>query len=119
MKKIIFIISFLLVIGHGAVYAEEANETMKEQEESLGISDFIKEAQSYTKDTFKDADLKSIYDSAISGEIEIPGLVNSILNLIGDEVLNTIRTLGYILIIIVIHGIIKSISDGMGNRRNW
>ncbi len=119
MKKIIFIISFLLAIQSGAVYATETNETMKEQEESLGISDFIKEAESYTKDTFKDTDLESIYNSAISGEIEIPGLLNSILNLVGDEVLNTIKTLGYILIIIVIHGIIKSISDGMGNRRNW
>lgn len=119
MKKIIFIIAFLLAIGHETVYATETNETMKEQEESLGISEFIKEAESYTKDTFKDTDLNNLYKNAISGEIEIPGLLNSVLSLVGDEVLNTIKTLGYILIIIVIHGIIKSISEGMGNRRNW
>lgn len=119
MKKIIFIISFLLAIGYGGVYATEAtNETMKEQEESLGISEFIKEAENYTKETFQDTDLSYIYKSAISGEVEIPCLLDNILNLAFKEVASTIRTLGYILIIIVIHGIIKSISDGMNNRRN-
>ena len=49
MKKVIFIISFLLAIGYfGKVYAFETNEILKEQEETFGISEFIKESEKYT-----------------------------------------------------------------------
>lgn len=120
MKKIIFIIFFILAILYSSnVYAIEANETMKEQEEALGISGFIKEAENYTKDTFSDIDISSIYESAISGNIETKGIFNAIIKLAGTEVLNTLKILGYILVIIVIHGIIKSISDGIDNRSCW
>lgn len=94
MKKIIFIISFLLVIQcENFVYATETNETMKEQEEILGISDFLQETEKYTKDTFTDTSLNTIYDNAISGEMDINGIFGVILKLAGDEILNTIKTL--------------------------
>ncbi len=35
--------------------------------------------------------------------------------MLGGEVTKTITSLGYILIIIIIHSIVKSISEGMGN----
>lgn len=118
MKKLIFIISFLLAIQYGGNVYAETNETLKLQEETLGISGFIKETEKYTKDTFSDVDLNSIYEDALSGTINKSGMLNSILKLLGKEVANTLKTLGYILVIIIIHGIIKTISEGMGNRRS-
>lgn len=116
MKKLIFIISFLLAIIYSSpVYAESTNETLKEQEETLGISDFIAEASSYTKDNFQDIDLGTMYKSAISGNINTEGILNGVLKIAGDEVQNTLRTLGYILIIVIVHSIIKNISEGLGN----
>lgn len=116
MKKLIFIISFLLTILYSVpVYAMDVDETIKTQEEALGISGFIKEAGNYTKEVFEDLDLNSVYKDAISGEINTEGLLNSILKIAGGEVQNTIRTLGYILIIVIIYSIIKNISEGMGN----
>ncbi len=116
MKKLIFIISFLLAIGYGATVYADTNDTIKEQEESFGIAEFIKEAENYTKETFSDIDVNSVYESAISGNLDTSGMLSSIFKLAGKEVAKTLRTLGYILIIIVIHGIIKSISEGTGNR---
>lgn len=116
MKKIIFIISFLLAICYTTnIYASETNEVLEEQEKSLGISSFLKEAESYTKDTFQSTSITSMYQDAISGNIEAKGLAGSILKLLGSEVVKTIRSLGYILIIIIVHSIIKNISEGLGN----
>ena len=94
MKKIIFIISFFLAILYGSVvYGAETNETIKGQEEALGISEFLQEAEKYTKETFSDMNLSDIYESAISGNMNMNGIVSTILKLAGDETLNTIRTL--------------------------
>ena len=118
MKKLIFIISFLLAIQYGGKVYAETNETLKLQEEALGISGFIKETEEYTKDTFSDINLNSIYENALTGNLNTSGIANTILKIAGKEVSNTIRTLGYILIIVIIHGIIKNISEGLGNRRS-
>lgn len=94
MKKVIFIIFFLLAMQYGnCVYAIETNETLKTQEETLNISEFIKESENYTKDTFSDIDLNTIYKSAISGNIDMNGILSIVLKLIGNETLNTIKTL--------------------------
>ncbi len=42
-------------------------------------------------------------------------MLNGVLKILGSEVTKTITNLGYILIIIIIHSIIKSINEGMGN----
>ena len=57
-----------------------------------------------------------MYENALSGNINTNGIVNSIFKLAGKELASTLKTLGYILIIVIIHGIIKTISEGMGNR---
>ena len=94
MKKIIFIISFLLTIEcSNFVYGAETNETLKDQVEALEISDFLQEAESYTKDTFSELDINDIYKNAISGNLNVNGIVKAILKLVGSETLNTIKTL--------------------------
>lgn len=116
MKKILFIISFMLAIIYSQpIYAEDINDVLKEQEETLGIADFITEASSYTKDTFQDIDLSTMYKNAISGNINTKGILNSAFKIAGREVQNTIKTLGYILIIVIVHSIIKNITEGLGN----
>ena len=75
MKKLIFIISFWLAIQYTIpIFRSNTNETIKTQEEQLGISEFIKEAESYTKGSFEDIDLKSIYKNAIKGNISAEGI---------------------------------------------
>ena len=88
------------------------NETIKEQEESLGISRFLNQAEKYTKETFEDIEMKDLYKNALSGKTNVTGLMGSLIKIFGDEILKTIRSIGYILIIIIIHSVIKSISEG-------
>lgn len=116
MKKITFIAIFLIIILISNVtYGTDTEEVIKEQEQSLGISGFIKEAEKYTKEGFDDIDVNTLYKNALSGNVDTKGFAGSILKLLGSEVTKTITSLGYILIIIIIHSIIKSISEGLGN----
>lgn len=116
MKKIIIIIFFLItVLNTDIVKAVEKEEIIKAQEEELGISGFVTNSQKYTDEAFEDINIKDIYKDALSGKINKKGILGGILKIFGGETLKTIKNLGYILIIIVIHSIIKSISEGMGN----
>lgn len=118
MKKIILIVIFLLsVLNLGVVYAAETNEIIDDQEKTLGISGFIKQAQEYTEEVFEDVNIGNLYKDALSGNISTDGIVSGILKLLGSEVTKTIVSLGYILVIIIIHAIIKSISEGIGNNQ--
>ena len=118
MKKIILIVIFLMtILNFNVIYGAETNEIIDEQEETLGISGFIKQAQEYTSEAFEDMNISTLYKDALSGNISTNGIVSGILKILGSEVTKTITSLGYILIIIIIHSIIKSISEGMGNNQ--
>lgn len=92
------------------------SDIIESQKESLDISNFITEANEYTKDVFSDTDVGQLLDSAISGKINNKKIMLSIWNLFGEEFTSCITTIGSIIIIIVIHSVIKSISDGLENK---
>lgn len=92
------------------------NEIINSQKENLNISDFIKEAEKYTKDSMPGVDLNDLLSTAISGNIDNSKLLNIFWRLIGKEVLNSAGVLASIIVIVVIHGILKSISDGLENK---
>lgn len=94
---------------------EVLDEIINEQKSTLNISAFIKEANEYTKNTFPDLDTSEILASAITGKVDNQGIFNKILNLIGEEVLLTIRLLAMILAVIVIVSIVKTIAENLEN----
>lgn len=120
MKKIIIILVLLIIFIPNIVYA--TNETISEediiksQQETLGISSFIDEADKYTKDVYEDIDMGELFSSAISGNIDNETIVKSILNRLGGEAFDAITVLVSVIVIIVIHSILKSISDGLENK---
>ena len=120
MKKIIIILFLLIIFIPNIVCAE--NETVSEesiiesQQETLGINSFIEEADKYTKDIYEDIDIGDLFSSAISGNIDNETIIKSILNNLGGEVLDAITILVSIMVIIVIHSILKSLSDGLENK---
>lgn len=118
MKKIILVIVFLLsVLNSGVIYGAETNEILEEQEETLGVSGFIKQAQKYTNEAFDEIDISTLYKNALTGNINANGITKAIFKVLSSEVTKTIVSLGYILVIIILHSIIKSISEGMGNKQ--
>ena len=80
--------------------------------EILGINE-IKWAG--TGEFFEGIDINSMLNSAIKGNIDNNTLYKKIINLLGKEVKTGIKSLVSILIIIVIHSILKSISENFQN----
>lgn len=116
MKKviIIFITVVSVIIPMSKVYANN-NVTIEGQQEEFGIQDFIKNSKQYTGDFFENIDIKQVFNDAINGKIDNSTLLKRILNLLGTETTTSIKTITSIIVIIVIHSILKSISDNLEN----
>ena len=121
MKKKVFLIliATLLLLTIltpiNSVHAANENETIEEQQEEFKIQDFIKNSKEYTGEFFEDIDINEILNGAIKGEVDNSTLLKKILNLLGSEVINNIKAIVSILTIIVIHSILKSISESLEN----
>ena len=113
IRKIIIIFILILNIS---IYSEATNTVLENQQEQLNISGFIEEANKYSDEVFPDVNIGEILDSAISGSIDNEKIYKGILNLLGSEIIDSIRVLGKILIIIIIHSVLKSISEGLENK---
>lgn len=118
MKKIFIMIAFIFWVTPNLCYASETSsqDILQSQQDELNISSFIKEAQKYTESTFEEININELFTSAITGKIDNNTIFKSIINLIGKEVLDCTTVLGSILVIIVIHSILKSISEGLENK---
>ena len=114
MKKIILIFVLVLMIP-SKVFAETEEEIMTSTQEKFNISGFLKEAEEYSGDFFEDINLTDMFNEAIQGKINNQTLYKKVINLLGQEVSSSLKTLISILVIIVIHGILKSITDSFEN----
>lgn len=123
MKKIIILLFLTFVIIFPNIsFAENTSEELTQEEiitsqkSSLNIGKFLEEAKKYTADTFEDLDYDELLSSAMNGNINNSSLAKGIINIIGKETLGSIRTIASIIIVIIIHSILKSISDGLENK---
>lgn len=118
MKKIIILILIIFLMYPSFCFAEEISEEeiINSQKSSINISKFIEEAKKYTSDVFENTDYNELLNSAITGNINNEQLGKSILNIIGKETLGSIKTIASIMIVIIIHSILKSISEGLENK---
>lgn len=115
MKKcsIILLLIILQFIIPNKIYATD--EIIKSTEEMLDISSFLTETKKYTNEIFNDIDLSDLLNSAVSGNIDNSSIINKILKLLGFELKSQISLLVSIIFIIVVHSVLKSISDGLEN----
>ncbi len=100
------------------VYANTTTTTNSElsiNQEDFGIEDFISEANKYAEDFFQDEDIGDIFNDAISGKTDNAKIFERILEVIGPEFLSTLQMITTILVIIIIHSILKSISESLEN----
>lgn len=117
-KKIILIIiiAISIIAKISISYCSDVGENMIEnQQESFGINSFIENSKKYTGEFFQDIDISKILSSAIKGEIDNSTLYKKILNLLGTEVQTGLKSLVSILVIIIIHSILKAISESLEN----
>lgn len=112
-KKIILIIIIAIIFIPKTVKAED--NTIATQKETFGINSFIENSKQYTGEFFADAGISEILNSAISGKVDNSKIYKKILNILGTEVQTGIKSLLSILAIIIIHSILKSISESLEN----
>lgn len=117
MKKVIYINILIIIILNliSPVSIADTSETLQEQQKEFGINDFIEEANKYSGEFLEDININDILSSAISGQVDNQKIFNKIAKLFGKETINGLTTLGSILAIIVIHTILKSISESLEN----
>lgn len=121
-KKKILIFTLIIIIVSKITFSYATNttdisteNTLKEQQETFGISSFIEKSKQYTGEFFEDININEILSSSIKGEIDNSTIYKKILSLLGKEVQSGIKTLISILVIIIIHSILKSVSESLEN----
>lgn len=121
MKKIIIIFILIILIPISVLaeteeVSEETNEEIMEStQENFNISQFLKDIENYTGDFFDNMDIGEIFNQAIQGNVDNKTLYTKIVSLLGTEVTSTLKILISILVVIVIHGILKSMTDNLEN----
>ena len=112
MSKLLILIVLLISIPNISLATEAIIE---DQMEALNLGSFITEGQEYTKEAFPELNLQQVLTQSLTGKIDNSILYKSALKILGKEVVTSITMLGSILVIIVIHSILKSIGENLGN----
>lgn len=98
-----------------SIKANATDEMIKAQSDGYGIPEFLKNSREYTKDSFPDLDLNSVFESGIQGKLNIAGFGGIIVKLLGEEVKTGISGIVAILLVIIIHSILKTIVENLSN----
>lgn len=108
------VVACVMIVGNVS-YADSGMQTMKEQQEEFKIQDFIKGAEEYSGEFFDNIDVGDVLQQAIKGEVDNSTFAKRILNLLGKEVTTNVKAIVSILAIIIIHSVLKSISESLEN----
>lgn len=114
MKKVI-ILFFTFLFLCSPIYGTDT-DILTSQQEALGISDFISTSKKYTQDSLTGLDIQDVFKSAITGRVGNTNLLNNILNVLGRETKTAVSNIGIIMIVIIIHSILVTISENLGNK---
>ena len=115
-KIIIILIIIMLYFMPNRVLAtqnstDEKNEIISSQEKALGIGDFISEADKYTGNI----DISQIFEETVSGKLDNTKIIKYIIAILGDNMKGAITMIAGIIVVVIIHSILKAISENLGN----
>lgn len=114
--KVIFLFLILMLMPINISSYATQEDILQSQSETLNIKEFVSKANKYTQDVFEGIDAGTLLNEAISGKVDNKTIFTRILALFGKEVKDTLKIIGSIIVIIVIHSIFKSISDSLENK---
>ena len=111
--KVLIIIIILIPIFSYAEGSTNTENIIQEQESNFKIKDFLNESKNYLPDYIKDLDLSKIFNEATTGKIDNKSFIEKIPNLLGSEITDTLKILINILVIVLIHSLLKAITDSL------
>lgn len=112
MKRIILIFIAVLMIPK---IVQSTDKIIESEMRELNLTSFIKEGEKFTTESFKDIDFDEVLKLAVSGKIETKKFYLSVIEILGREITSAITIIGGILVIIIIHSILKNITENIGN----
>lgn len=113
--KIFFIIELIFVLFMPIISSADTGDIIESQKETLGITKFIQEADKYSNEVLDGVDIGDLITQAIGGKIKTDTIFKKILSLFGSEVTQSVQAIASILVVIIIHSILKSITESLGN----
>ena len=78
-----------------------------------GIGNFLSEAQDYTN---SEININEIFESAVKGNVNNKSFFYKILNKLFSETIEAIKSIGIVIIIIIISSILKNITEDLDNK---
>lgn len=120
IKKTIYIFLILIYIASLSLSfaAEETiviQDVLDSQKESLNINAFLSEAKKYSGELLEDTSIGDLLNAAIKGNVDNSTLFKKAIGLLGKETRGALTLMGSILVIIVIHSILKTVSENLEN----
>lgn len=112
-KKIYILIFFLVIVIQNRTYATDSS-IIESQNQELNIDKFIYETENIVNE---DINFENIFNESIKGKSSSNIVVKMIGTLLGKELKEVLKVITSILIIIILHGILKSISENLGNEQ--
>lgn len=114
MRKTIYILIFFLIIAiQNEIYATDSS-IIESQSKELNIDKFISETENIVD---KNINFENIFNESIKGKSSNNIIIKIIGTLLGKELKEALKIITSILIIIILHGILKSISENLGNEQ--
>lgn len=111
-RKISIFIFFIIIVLSNKLYATDS--IIESQIEELNIDKFISETNNIIDE---DINFEDIFSKSIQGKSSSNIIVKIIGTLLGKELREALKIITSILIIIILHGILKSISENLGNQQ--
>lgn len=114
MKKKLSILIFLIIILLSKVSYASNNELLDSQRNELNIDKFISDTEQIVN---QDIDFGEIFNESIKGKSSSNLIFKAIGAVLGKELREALNMVTSILVIILLHGILKSISENLGNEQ--
>ena len=121
-KKILWLVLCVLFLFVHKVKATENDEyirtenVIQSQKNSLKITEFLEQAKEYQSSVIEDIDMDEIFSEAISGNISAKSWKTGMFKKVFKEFSKGWSSLGTILLVILLHGVLKAITDGLQNK---
>ena len=97
------------------IFCEDVN-IIDSQIETLNIQDFLESSKKYSENLGEDFDINNFFSEALTGKIDNSSIFKVFFNIFGKELISSIKVIGIILVIIVIHSILKNVSENLEDK---
>ena len=119
MKRLIILFTLLILAVPTKSFAKDekisTDSIIKSQTQTLKISSILEEAENYKTDVLEDLDISKVLTDAIKGKVNTEKIGKNIIKIFTKNGFSALRTIASIIVIVVIHSILKNITEGLEN----